>query len=121
MSGVGATGGPSAPAAPATRQLAIVLATGPARGDLRRAADLARAARAVGVEVAMFAMHDGVDALAAAPGTVAALLDDDCEIIACASSATARGLGEADLGVLLGSQDDHAALVHRAGRVVSFT
>jgi len=98
--------------------LGIVLGT---RGDLGRATRLAHAARAAGVEVAIFAMHDGVSAIAEARAELTALLDADCDVIACASSAHDRGLGEADVGVLLGSQDDHAAIVHRADRVVSFT
>jgi sulfur relay (sulfurtransferase) complex TusBCD TusD component (DsrE family) len=98
--------------------LAIVLGTG---DDLDRAVRLARAARAAGVEVGVFAMDDGVAALAADPAAVAALVDDDCDVVACAHSAHVRGLTEADVGVLLGSQDDHAALVHRADRVVAFT
>jgi len=100
------------------RQLAIVLGT---RADLPRAAGLARAARARGTEVALFAMDDGVAALAGARAEVEALLDDDCEVVACAQSAHVRGLGEADVGVLLGSQDDHARMVHAADRVVAFT
>jgi sulfur relay (sulfurtransferase) complex TusBCD TusD component (DsrE family) len=104
-----------------TRHLAIVLATAPARGDLARARRLARAARAAGVEVAVFAMDDGVAALVADRAAVAALLEDDCEVIACAHSAHRRGLGEGEVGVLLGSQDDHAAIVARADRLVAFT
>ncbi len=108
---------------PAGARLAIVLGTDAAAGDLPRAAALARAARAAGVEVALFAMDHGVAALAAAPATVATLLEADCELIACASSADARGLTTAQLpaGVVLGSQDDHAAIVHRADRLVAFT
>jgi sulfur relay (sulfurtransferase) complex TusBCD TusD component (DsrE family) len=103
------------------RHLAILLATGPERGDLPRALRLARAARAAGVEVSLFAMDDGVATLAAAPGAAAALEDDDCEVVACALSAHVRGLSAADVGALLGSQDDHAAFVHRADRLVSFS
>jgi len=99
------------------KHLAILLATD---GDLGRAVRLARAARTRGVEVSLFAMDDGVAALAREPATVGALLDDDCEVIACALSAHLRGLGEAEVGVLLGSQDDHAAFVHRADRLVAF-
>lgn len=99
-------------------RLCIVLST---RGDLARATRLAHAARAGGVEVDVFAMHDGVAALAGARAALTALLDDDCEVIACATSATERRLDEAAVGVLLGSQDDHAAMVHRADRVVAFT
>jgi sulfur relay (sulfurtransferase) complex TusBCD TusD component (DsrE family) len=103
------------------RSLAIVLATAPERGDLARAARLAHAARAAGVEVSLFAMDAGVAALAADRAALAALLDDDCEVVACALSAHVRGLREDDVGVLLGSQDDHAAMVHRADRTVAFT
>lgn len=103
------------------RHLAILLATGPERGDLPRLLRLARAARAAGVEVSIFVMDEGVATFAAAPGTGAALVDDDCEVVACALSAHVRGLSEAQVGALLGSQDDHAAFVHRADRLVSFS
>jgi sulfur relay (sulfurtransferase) complex TusBCD TusD component (DsrE family) len=99
-------------------KLAIILGTD---HDLARAAALAHAARARGTEVALFAMDHGVAALAAAPAVVAALVEDDCELVACAQSAHDRGLGEAAVGVVLGSQDDHAAMVHDAERVVAFT
>jgi len=99
------------------RHLAILLAT---EGDLGRAVRLARAARARGVEVSLFAMDDGVAALAGDRAALDALLDDDCEVIACAQSAHLRGLDEDAVGVLLGSQDDHAAFVHRADRLVAF-
>jgi sulfur relay (sulfurtransferase) complex TusBCD TusD component (DsrE family) len=94
---------------------------------ISRAADwptvvgLARAARRAGVEVAIFAMDEAVAAVAADPAGRDALLDDDCDLVACGTSASARGLGEVAMGVLLGSQDDHAAMVHRADRVVAFT
>lgn len=100
------------------RALAIVLAT---TADCSRAFALAHAARARGTEVAIFAMDDGVAALAGARDALAALIDEDVEVIACAQSAHVRGLGEDAVGVLLGSQDDHAAIVHRADRVVAFT
>jgi sulfur relay (sulfurtransferase) complex TusBCD TusD component (DsrE family) len=100
------------------RTLAIVVAT---RRDLARAARLAHAARAQDLEVSIFAMDDGVAALAGDRAAVTALLDDDVEVIACAQSAHVRGLGEDAVGVLLGSQDDHAAIVHRSARVVAFT
>lgn len=99
-------------------RLAIVLST---RGDLRRASRLALAARDRGVDVDVFAMDEGVAALTDGRAELQALLDADCDVIACASSAHARGLGEAEVGVMLGSQDDHAAIVHRAAKVVAFT
>ncbi len=96
---------------------AFVLAT----DELARVARLAHAARRAGHEVTVFAMDTGVAALAGGRATVAALEADDCEVVACALSAHRRGLDEAAVGVLLGSQDDHAAFVSRADRVVSFT
>ncbi len=102
-------------------RIAIVLATAADRG---RAVGLAQAARRRGLTVGLFAMHDGVKALSKEPGEVAALVDDGCDVIVCATS------GDRDavelpalerLGAVIGSQDDHAALVHRADRVVAFT
>lgn len=98
--------------------LGLVVST---KDDLPRAAALAHAARARDTEVALFAMDDGVAALAAAPALVAALVADDVEVVACAQSAFERTLGEADVGCVLGSQADHAAIVHRADRLVAFT
>lgn len=91
--------------------------------DWPDARGLALAARAAGAEVAVFAMDDAVPALAGDPTGRAALLDADCELIACATSAHLRGLPAATVGaaVVLGSQDDHAAIVHRADKVVAFT
>lgn len=104
----------------AAGELGLVLATDDA-GDLRAVAGLARAARRRRMAVTVFAMHDGVAALAAAPALVAALADDGCELIGCATSADARAIDLRALGVAVGSQDDHAALAHRAHRLVAFT
>jgi len=103
------------------RRLALVVSTPPASGDLERAADLAQAARARGIDVELFVMSAAVTGLVAQPGLIAALVDAGCEVVACATSADDLGLGEVGGGVLLGSQDDHAAIVHRADRVVAFT
>jgi sulfur relay (sulfurtransferase) complex TusBCD TusD component (DsrE family) len=101
--------------------VAALAVVGARAGDWPRARGLARAARRAGVEVALFVMDAAVDDLAADPAGRDALLDDDCDVVACATSASARGMGEHALGVLLGSQDDHAAMVARADRVVAFT
>lgn len=103
------------------RRLALVVSTHPERGDLDRALALARAACAAGVDVGMFFMDHAVAGLPGARAELAELAELGCELVACASSAHARGLGEDEVGMLLGSQDDHAALVHRAHRVVAFT
>lgn len=96
-------------------KLGIVLAT---RTDLERAVAIAHAARRARHEVAVFAMDEGCAALAAAPALATALLDDDCELFACSNSAV--GLAFVD-GIVRGSQDDHAAVVGTADRVIAFT
>lgn len=96
-------------------KLGIVLATAT---DLPHATALALAARAARHEVALFAMDAGVAALAADPARVAALLDADCELTACSNSAVGIELPD---GVERGSQDDHAAVVGTADRVVALT
>lgn len=107
--------------APASRRLALVVSTAPERGDLERAFSLARAACELACEVSVFFMDQAVRGLPGARAEVSALAELGCELIACASSATAAGLRESDVGMLLGSQDDHAAMVHRAHRVIAFT
>ena len=96
-------------------KLGIVLGT---RVDLALAAATAHAARAARHEVVMFAMDAGAQAIADDPAQVAALLDDDCEIIVCSNSAV--GLVLVD-GVERGSQDDHAAVLGTSDRVLALT
>lgn len=103
------------------RSLAIVVSTEAEHGDLDRALALARGARVVGVEVGLFFMDHAVAGLPARRTMLSMLSEDGCQIIACAASATALGLSETDVGMLLGSQDDHAALVHRSDRLLAFT
>ena len=98
--------------------IAIVVARA---DDWRDARELAIAARAAGADVALFAMDAAVPALAADAAGRAALTEADCELIACGTTAHGLGLTAANVGVVLGSQDDHAAIVHRADRVVAFT
>jgi hypothetical protein len=96
-------------------KLGIVLAT---ERDLPTAAALAHAARRARHEVALFAMDAGCVALARAPELASALLDDDVAITACSNSSVDLALPE---GVERGSQDDHAAVVGTADRVVALT
>jgi len=96
-------------------KLGIVLAT---RSDLALAVDLALAARRARHEVALFAMDTGCQALAGEPALVAALVDADCELIACSNSAVGVDLPDA---VVRGSQDDHAAIVGTSDRVIALT
>lgn len=107
-------------------KLGVVLAR---REDLGLARAMSAAARRAGDEVRWFVMDDGVEAVGA-PGTGAKgeelekeaeeLLDDELEIIACATSVDQRAIATAP-GVQLGSQDDHAALLAWADRVVALT
>lgn len=103
------------------KRLCIVVSTAPEGGDLDAAFDLARAARCCGAEVAMFFMSDALPGLPERRDELRALVDDGCELAVCAASASAHGLAEEDVGLPLGGQDDHAAMVSRADRVVSFT
>jgi hypothetical protein len=96
--------------------LALIVSTPPARGDFERAERIARAARARGLEVGLFLMSEaavwGIDARAAA------LVEDGCDVVVCGTSLGDRAPAP---GVIVGSQDDHAALVHRADRVLGLT
>ena len=96
-------------------KLGIVLGT---RADLRHAAALALAARRARHEVALFAMDAGCAALAAEPAVAQELLDADCELTACSNSAVDLALPD---GIVRGSQDDHAAILGTADRVIALT
>jgi sulfur relay (sulfurtransferase) complex TusBCD TusD component (DsrE family) len=103
------------------KRLALIVSTPGDSGDLERAGELALAASSAGIDVELFFMSDTVAALPARAALLARLRGAGCELVACASSATDRGLTEGDLAMLMGSQDDHAAMIHRADRVVAFT
>jgi sulfur relay (sulfurtransferase) complex TusBCD TusD component (DsrE family) len=100
-------------------RLGLLLATA---HDVVHIAGLARAARQRGIEVRLFAMHDGVGALVGQPAITIELLDRGCHIVMCATSANRDGveLEPTLAGIDLGSQDDHAALIVWADRVVAF-
>lgn len=102
----------------APRSLAIVVSHA---ARVARALELAAAARGRGLEVGLFVMSEAVGAMPAARAAIAALAAEHVEVVACATSATALGLDEAAVGAPLGSQDDHAAIVARAARLIAFT
>jgi hypothetical protein len=89
--------------------------------DLDAALALAAAARARAIEVAMFFMSEAVGGIPARRAALDALADDHVDLCCCASSAAALDMDEASIGMVLGSQDDHAAMVDRADRVLAFT
>ncbi len=96
-------------------KLGIVLAT---HDGLPHATALALAARRARHEVALFLMDAGCAAAAADPAAIAALVDADCELIACSNSAVGVELPD---GIERGSQDDHAAVVGTSDRLVALT
>jgi sulfur relay (sulfurtransferase) complex TusBCD TusD component (DsrE family) len=98
--------------------LALVVSD-PAAVD--RALAIAAEARSRAVEVGLFVMSDAVAALPGRRAALLALADDHVDLVCCAASASQRGLTEDRLAVMLGSQDDHAALIARADRVLAFT
>jgi sulfur relay (sulfurtransferase) complex TusBCD TusD component (DsrE family) len=100
------------------KRLVVVVSTAPERGDLERAERIARAAHARGAEVSVFLMADAVGW----GGTerTSRLAEDGIDVVLCGTNSLQRRVSSAP-GVLVGSQDDHAALVHRADRVVAFT
>ena len=102
------------------RRLAIVVSTS-SPSDFAAAFSLARAAIDVDIDVGVFFMDAAVGELSGHASIVEDLTERGCELIACAGSAHALGVSETHAGMLLGSQDDHAALVHRAERTVAFT
>jgi sulfur relay (sulfurtransferase) complex TusBCD TusD component (DsrE family) len=106
---------------PRPRRLTLVVSTAAERGELDAALALARAAGAAGAYVSMFFMSEAVAGLPARRAELAGLAEVGCELAVCAASAHAAGLGERDIGLPLGGQDDHAAMVSRADRVVAFT
>ena len=96
-------------------KLGIVLAT---RDGLATAVALALAARRARHGVALFLMDQGCHAAASDPGAIRALVDADCELVACSNSAVGLTLPD---GIERGSQDDHAALLGTSDRVVALT
>jgi hypothetical protein len=100
------------------RHIALILSTPEPRGDWPRVTALAREARARGIEVGLFLMDLGV--AFAATADAARLIEDDVDITVCGNRFTQQGSSAVD-GATIGSQDDHAALLHRADRVLAFT
>lgn len=102
----------------ATRRLGLVVSKA---ADIDVAVALALRARERSIDVDMFLMDEAVAAASRRRAEIERLADVGCEVIACAQSAMDRGLSEADVGVYLGSQDDHAAIAGRVDRLVAFT
>jgi len=105
----------------------FLLTTSPERADARTVVRLAEAALQAGHRVELFLMDDGVYNVVAGPkhpasGGFARLMDAGAAITVCATNTGPRGVTkEAALpGVRFGSQYDHAQMVARADRVLTF-
>lgn len=106
---------------------AFLLTTSPERADARTVVRLAEAALQAGHRAELFLMDDGVYNVVAAPkhpvgGEFARLMEAGAAITVCATNTGPRGVTkEAALpGVRFGSQYDHAQMVARADRVLTF-
>lgn len=97
-------------------KLGIVLAR---RDAVTFASALTRAALAAGDEVAWFVMDEALFALAERAATEVLPLDG-LELTVCATSLDRIGAA-APRGARVGSQDDHAALVRWADKLVALT
>lgn len=97
-------------------KLAFVLAR---RDALPLASALTEAALAAGDEVAWFAMDEALAPVAALVAAGASGLDS-LELVVCATSLDRLGV-VAPAGARVGSQDDHAALLRWADKLVALT
>jgi len=102
-------------------RLCLVVSTAPEAGELDRVLQLAEQALTMDVEVAIFFMADSVAGLPPMRNRTKRLIDGGAELAVCAKSASERGLSAVDIGFELGGQDDHAAMVSRADRLLAFT
>lgn len=105
----------------------FLLTTSPERADARTVVRLAEAALETGHRVEIFLMGDGVYNVVAAPkhpvsGEFVRLMEFGVPITLCATSTGARGVTKESVlpGVRFGSQYDHAQIVARADRVLTF-
>ncbi len=89
--------------------------------DLVMASTMAHALRKLHAEIGFFISAEAVQQLPLQQHLVSDLLSDDCDLMACAHSASSFNLTEQDVGMLLGSQDDHAALIDKASKTIAFT
>lgn len=98
-------------------KLGILLTTSPQNENTHTVIELAKAARAMGHEVSIFLMEDGVYNVR--DKKFAALSDAGVKIALCALNTEDRGVEKVDCA-LFGSQYDHASIAHDSDRFVSF-
>ena len=107
--------------------IGFLLTTSPERADARTVIRVARAALEKGHRVELFLMNDGVYNVQAAPkhpvsGEFARLMEAGAAITLCATSTGSRGVTKESAlpGVSFGGQYEHAQMVARADRVLTF-
>lgn len=103
-------------------KLGILVATAPQRGDFTLFAARIEAALRDGDDVSLFLMDDGTGY--AMDARVQPLLDAGVEVAMCAMDAERRGVDcvrAAAVGIVVGSQYDHARLVRDSDHFLSFT
>ena len=107
--------------------IGFLLTTSPERADARTVIRIARAALESGHQVELFLMDDGVYNVVAAPGhpvsgEFARLMEAGASLTVCATNTGPRGVTKETAlpGVRFGSQYDHAQMVARADRVLTF-
>lgn len=97
------------------KRLGIVFAC---KEDVELLLTLARAAHSESVRLECFVMGEGVLSLHELAEPLAAL---GFAICVCESSLQTHNIRTEDLDLIVGSQDDHAAMVQRCDRVVALT
>lgn len=103
-------------------RLGVLIASAPTEGDAPLVASAVEAALLVGDSIELFLMADGVHY--ALTASMRAYLAAGADVTVCAMDAEAHGLDPAQLtaiGVTLGSQRDHAHILLRCDRFLSFT
>jgi sulfur relay (sulfurtransferase) complex TusBCD TusD component (DsrE family) len=98
-------------------RLGILLCSG-LEADLARVARLCTAARGRGLLVQLFLMVEGVRHLV--NPALGELVGHGVEVVACATNAEQLRVIADDVE-LLGSQHEHAAMVHASDRLLTFT
>lgn len=108
-------------------RLGILLTTSPEHQNSTTAIRVARAALELGHQVELFLMDDGVYSLLNSPENriakeFASLQEQGATLTLCGSNCGPRGATKETLipGVTVGSQYDHAQILHRADRFLVF-
>lgn len=103
-------------------RLGVLIASSPDEGDAPLIASAVQAALQAGDHIELFLMADGVHYALSA--SIAAFIAAGADVTICAMDAEAHALDPDRItaaGVTLGSQRDHAHILRRSDRFLSFT